>query len=90
MDDSYEIYFGNIKVLTVYPLTYQFNFIKIGYHNHLNYQGLILINLLEMIKQNKLNLNKLGFIFQLKNKFLKKYEIKSELSQQGKRKNFFQ
>ena len=89
-NDSYDIYSNNKKILTVYSLTYQFNYIQIGYHNHLNYQGLILITLLEMIKEGKVNMNKIGFILELKNKFLKENNIKSELSYQGSRRNFFQ
>lgn len=89
-NDSYDIYSNNKKILTVYSLSYQFNYIQIGYHNHLNYQGLILMTLLEMIKEGKVNMNKIGFILELKNKFLKENNIKSELSHQGSRRNFFQ
>ena len=89
-NESYDIYHSNQKILTVYPLKFQFNFIKIGYHNHLNYQGLILMTFLEMMKEGKVNMDKIGFIIKLKNKFLKDNQIKSELAHQGTRRNFFQ
>jgi len=71
---SYQIFFNNDLILTIYLLEYQMNFIRIGYYNHTNYHGVLLHLLLDAIKAPVKDYDEkilyIGYLIKYKNEIL--------------------
>jgi len=48
--EYYQLVYNGEEVLTIYPLKYGMNYVKLGYYNHVNYHGLMLFMMMDALK----------------------------------------